>query len=482
MSDTVILLQEDCILAASGKEGKAPLVQKIHQIPIEGYGDPIDQWKEALMEYQQRYQPDKVKLILPGSYSSTRVTKIPFSSGRELEKMAANALAENASEETLSDYGVISSDRKAGVCICCASAEQNLLDRLLSMCKEIELKITGISVQMEGYLRVLDHLKEYRKKTEIYLLFEENSMTSILYQKGQYLYSTRSRIFSERGTLDFGTEIVRNISGILQFYSTQQASQPITDVYYAGCSADDFEAGEDGIRGMNLEVHPLKVSFAFEAEGQATDYLDCIGAMITEKKKKNVNLYQKWMVSQENPGIEKGELAKHFVFPAISLVVCLAVYGGIVLWNHQTQGEIDKINDWINSELVQTQYQKAKAQEEQSTTLASATNQVRQMDKNLDTYPDLTKEKIEQIEDVGGKDMEVRIQTMDADTGLLTFYAVSKEVIDIPEYVQSLEDTGLFESVDYSGYSYDDGKYSMTLSCVMKEEATEEDTTGGDAQ
>ena len=158
MSDTVILLQEDCILAASGKEGKAPLVQKIHQIPIEGYGDPIDQWKEALMEYQQRYQPDKVKLILPGSYSSTRVTKIPFSSGRELEKMAANALAENASEETLSDYGVISSDRKAGVCICCASAEQNLLDRLLSMC--VPVRFTGDNFRQETAKRKMESMKK----------------------------------------------------------------------------------------------------------------------------------------------------------------------------------------------------------------------------------------------------------------------------------------------------------------------------------
>lgn len=481
MSDTVILLQEDGILAASGKEGKMPLVQKIHQIPIEGYGDPVDQWKEVLLEYKQKYQPEKVKLILPGSYSSTRVTKIPFSGGRELEKMAANALEENASEESLSDYGVLSADRKTGVCLCCASAEKAFLDRLLSMCKEIELKVSGVSVQMEGYLRVLDHLKEYRKKTAIYLLFEENSMTSILYQEGQYLYSTRSRIFSERGTLDFGTEIVRNISGILQFYSTQQAAVPITDVYYAGCSADDFEAGEDGIRGLNLEVHPLKVNLPFEAAGQAVDYLDCIGAMIVEKKKRSVNLYRKWKASQEAPGVEKGELARHFFFPAVSLALCLAVFGGIQLWNHQTQGEIDKINDWINDPAVQEQYQTAKTQEEISSALASATNQVKQMDANLATYPDLTKEKIEQIEDVGGKDMEVRIRTMDSDSGLLTFYAVSREVIDIPGYVQSLEDTGLFESVDYSGYSYDDGEYSMTLSCVMKEESTE-DTAGGDAQ
>ena len=89
---------------------------------------------------------------------------------------------------------------------------------------------------MEGYLRLLSQLKAYKDQTAIYLLFEENSVTSILYRDGVYHYSTRSRIFSERGTLDFGTEIVRNISGIQQFYSTQRDASPITDVYYAGCA------------------------------------------------------------------------------------------------------------------------------------------------------------------------------------------------------------------------------------------------------
>ena len=69
------------------------------------------------------------------------------------------------------------------------------------------------------------------------------------------------------------------------------------------------------------------------------------------------------------------------------------------------------------------------------------------------------------IEDVGGQDMEVKIQTMDMETGTLTFNAVSRKVIDIPVYVQKLEDTGLFYSVDYTGYSYNDSVYTLMLTC-----------------
>ena len=57
---------------------------------------------------------------------------------------------------------------------------------------------------------------------------------------------------------------MRNISGIMQFYATVKGTTPITDVYYAGCMDDDFEVSMDGIRNMNLQVHPLKVDIPME--------------------------------------------------------------------------------------------------------------------------------------------------------------------------------------------------------------------------
>ena len=64
--------------------------------------------------------------------------------------------------------------------------------------------------------------------------------------------------------------------------------------------------------------------------------------------------------------------------------------------------------------------------------------------------------------------MDVRVQSVDMSTGTLTFNAVSRQVIDIPGYVNILNGTGLFDSVDYTGYSYMDGEYSLMLSCVLK--------------
>ncbi len=465
MSDTVIVLREECILAAEGKAGRSPRITGVRRIPLEGYGNTMEQWKKALSHYLESASPEHVKLVLPASYSTARATRIPYATGKQLYRMAENVMRESVSEG-VADYGLIGGDKKLGWSLCCGGASQEFLNGLEEMIQDLGLPVNSLTVPLEGYLQLLSYLKVSKNKTAIYLLFEENSVTSFLYKDGVYHYSTRSRIFSERGTLDFGTEIVRNISGMLQFYATTKATDPITDVYYAGCAADDFEAGVEGIRQMNLTVHPLEVRVPFEAKGRPEDWLTCIGAMLSEKK--DMNLYKAWLEESQEEAAVTGAFWKHCIIPAATFVVCMAVFGGVSLWNHGVSREIRKMNDWMLEENVRTSYLQAEQRKQYSNELAASIRQVNQMTENLATYPDLTNAMISRIEDVSGRDMSVEVQGVDMGTGTLSFNAVSREVIDIPGYISKLESTGLFESVDYTGYAYADGEYTLALSCVLQ--------------
>ena len=465
MSDTVIVLQEECILAASGKAGRRPKISRTDMIPTEVHTDPFEQWKRALLAYKAKEHPGSVKLVLPSNYSSARISQIPFATGKQLAKMAEHVVSESAAEGIV-DYGITYADKKQGVTVCCASVEENICNRLLAMCEEINLPVRAITVPMEAYLRGLSQLKTYANKTAIFLFFEDSGMTSILYKNGVYLYSTRSRIFSERGTLDFGTEIVRNISGIVQFYAT--TGIPITDIYYAGCMEDDFEVCLNGIHMMNLQAALLQVDAVYEAQGNPEDWLVCAGALVDDKTKQ-VNLYQKWKKSGGmDKVVEKESFVKHIVPPVITLAVCMALFGAVSVWNLLESKKIDDINDWINDSQIQQQYQEADEVMKESERLVEQKQQVEQMKQNLATYPDLDADIIARIADVSGSNMNVEVKSMDAETGLLTFHAVSSAVIDIPGYVNKLTQTGLFSSVDYSGYQYQDGEYTLDLSCILK--------------
>ena len=191
-----------------------------------------------------------------------------------------------------------------------------------------------------------------------------------------------------------------------------------------------------------------------------------------KEKTKGINLYQVWSRAHEEGTVKTKNTAKQIVYPLIIFGICAAVYAGLSVWNLAEAHKTAAIEDWINDSQVQEEYSKALAKETESEKLATQLSQVAQMKQNLDTYPDLTEEMLEKIVDVGGNDMSVRVQSLDMSTGTLTFHAVSRKVIDIPNYIQKLDDTGLFDSVNYSGYSYDGGEYSLMLSCVLKAEET----------
>ncbi len=233
---------------------------------------------------------------------------------------------------------------------------------------------------------------------------------------------------------------------------------------------DRYKVGDDLLDyyhvGVVTKVHPLEINISIDGKEKAEDYLACIGGMITDKK--NINLYEKWLESQEQEVVHNIDIRKEIVFPLLTFAFCLVAFAGVTVWNVVTSTRISRINDWIYDDQNQSAYQQANERQIYSQKLGSAISQVDQMTENLSTYPDLTDKMLTEIENVSGRDMDVRVQSVDMSTGTLTFNAVSRQVIDIPGYVNILNGTGLFDSVDYTGYSYTDGEYSLMLSCVLK--------------
>lgn len=104
-----------------------------------------------------------------------------------------------------------------------------------------------MTIPLEGYLKVIGFTSNYKNKTAIFLFFDEDGVMRILMQDGNYRFSGKSRIFSEPGGEEYGMEIARNISGIMQFQSASKSGVPITDVYYTGCNISYFKAAEERI-------------------------------------------------------------------------------------------------------------------------------------------------------------------------------------------------------------------------------------------
>ena len=67
MDTTVIVFQEDCILAAKGKDRAYPLISRVRRIPLPGTGDTFARWIQALSLLDPEWKAEPVRLVLPTS-------------------------------------------------------------------------------------------------------------------------------------------------------------------------------------------------------------------------------------------------------------------------------------------------------------------------------------------------------------------------------------------------------------------------------
>lgn len=472
MSQTVIVFQEDCILAAEGKEGKYPLFSRLKRLELQGQGDSFERWKTALLRLQEDWEIDKARLVLPAGLTSTRVLQLPNSRGKQLVQMASRELEDSFRNE-VADYSILHMDKKSNVDLCAGGVDSTNLEQFLGICEEADIAVAGITVPMDAYLRVLKYHRSDADSTAIYLFFEEGSMTSVLWQNGGYLYSSRSRLFSEPGTLDFGTEIVRSTSGILQFYAGTGKEQQITQVYYAGCPAEDFEVSVEGIRNLNLDVYPMEVDRRVHLPSGANppDWLPCIGAMVRGgRKEKQIDLYQMGLKREEKEakGKKKIHVGKILLMPICTFGACFLLTIILVFMNLGTIRKIYSSQEWMQNPSVQEDYARAMKIEEELKELENGRNEVNLLEENRRTYPVFSGSLLRRIEAVGGAGMELLITDYDVETGVLQFNASSKEVINTSEYVRNLQETGLFHEVDYTGYTLEDEWYTLSLSCTLE--------------
>lgn len=469
MSQTVLIIREETVYAVSGKEGRTPQIKALDKVKLTGFGEAAERWKAGIRELSEKMELRQVRLVLPSSLTSSKVIRLPWAKGRDLSAMARREMQEAFRSEIM-DYAVIESDKKTGVVLSCTSVEEHVLVQLLEICQELGIEVKSVTAPMEGLLRILPRLGSYREKTAVYLFFEEGAVTSVLSENGQYKYSSRSRLFSEPGTLDFGTEIVRNVSGILQFQAASKSEYPITDVYYAGCAPDVFDVSREGLANMHLEVAEMGTAegVGFPKDRKGNGWVPCIAAMLNGVKGfHDIDLLSVYQKSAEKKEEHTGKW-KHALPFLIAFGVCALAYGGVQAANLSVRHAIEKDRQWMRSEKVQKVYGEAQAAERERDRLQKALAETKKLNENRATYPKLDRAVITLIEAVGGAGITSNISGYDSVTGTMTFEAKSQAAIDIPSYIGRLTDTGLFHTVEYTGYVFENDAYTLSLLCTLK--------------
>lgn len=283
MNTTVLALQEEQVLAAVGRPGAKISVQTLYRAPAHGGG--MENWERAIGALWQAHDlPTRgITLVLPDEAVTTHTVTAPRMPESRLEELVQHEMRAHDGQPVAADYLPLGTDADGRQQLFCAACRKETMAGYLAMADRLGLRLGSVTVPMAGRLRLLRAMPSLQSMTFVCLCFEGSSVLSLLVENGAYRYSSRSRVFSEPGTLDFGTEMTRSVSGTMQFHTTGRPASPLTDVFYAGCPDDDFEVCLAGIRELGLRVSRLPECPAFRTlpNGERlSDWLGCAEALI----------------------------------------------------------------------------------------------------------------------------------------------------------------------------------------------------------
>lgn len=160
------------------------------------------------------------------------------------------------------------------------------------------------------------------------------------------------------------------------------------------------------------------------------------------------------------------------MLPAAAAALCLGAYGAVFVLNQIADHTLESQQEWMADLEIQEKYARAGELDGQLAKIRQGMDEVKLMGQNLSVYPEFSGEMLRRIGDVGGDGIEFDVSGFDAETGVLTFHVKSREIIDIPAYILKLQETGLFHTVDYTGYVYEEEWYILSLSCTLEGEET----------
>ena len=188
----------------------------------------------------------RVALAAGGSQFNHRVLTLPRMSEKKRAAVLTREFSTGGADVTapLDDYMLLSTDKKT-------KADTVLATRVESAVIE-----TYIDLALAGQIKLVRATPELAGKSFVVLQFDGDSLIAGLYEKGQYKYSTRSRLFNPRGTEASGTEIGQKLSGLIQFQTAAKSEHPIKAVYFGGSTAADLAVCTPACRALQLEVAP----------------------------------------------------------------------------------------------------------------------------------------------------------------------------------------------------------------------------------
>lgn len=491
-----VYLSNDNVQIIEGDTSKNQIViQKIYNVRIpEGAmlnGVIISDYLfgEAIQSIWEKFHLQKtgIRLVIESTQFFTRVVTVPKQNDKKMLETIKKEFSEiEQQDKYLFDYRIIEENKKTGLCqVICSAAGMDFIKSYVDFFKEKQIVIEGIDVALNAQLKVYEKIEGITEHTFITSILDGNNLINTLIVQGKFKYTSRSRLFSDAGTEDFGLEMARTISSIMQFHSAEKIEQKIEAVYLGGFDENNYEICSSLISELGLGVErtvheqaarmPEKevVYSDYDLAGDQVmliDYTYSAGGL--DVLKKDLNYVKRYQLQQKS---EKSVNVPWKAFLPAGIVVAVGLVASIVLivMNVLQDGKLDEANSYLVNDVNIQKYDEIKGLEAEADLQDRSIETGKLAWKVKESYP-VADSLVEQaVQQCAGDKVSITVDSYEAATGTYQFTAMAAQVTDIYDFISQLKETGQFADLEYSGYNFTEStaQYDIHVSGYLSESA-----------
>lgn len=516
---TSVYLSNNNIQAVTGRQkGQSLIIEQICEMKIpegsliNGVITSEEELREELEDFWKQYNLPKrdVALVVSSFQFISKSLQLPKMPAARLKDVLVNEFADaRRLQDCLYDYMDVTKNKKSEIRdIVGIMVERNFVTSYVEMFERMGIKLSSFSSSYMAEIQMLRHLSQADEATRIVLLMDGDNLTTILWEEGLCVYHNRVRLFSDHGTADLGVEIVQCVNRMIQFHQTRQRERieaqekaieekdknnpkkpgtaeiqetvhttTISGIYLGGIPEEDHLYCFQGLQTLGMPVEYLENGGSVQMppedlSGYFCDFFTAIGNLYP-----GLNLLKQYRkFKQENDRLRMilRKLMPIFVTFGICAVICLAIW----IPNWLKQRKLNDINEYLNDPVNIAQVQKSDDLSQENDWLLKRIKEAQSAGIAIDSYPILNSEVEQEIAKCAGDNVTIQISSFYADNGGLTMETTAENAEDINKFIETLRRSELFWKVEYTGYSYVEGrdKYNINVTCYL--ESQTEETTG----
>lgn len=450
-----------------------------------------DEFLELVKELWEKNDLPKrgVRLVVDNNQFTTKVVETPVQKPKQMLEFVSREFADvERIEEPVYSYVSMpgQTEKKAKLeSVFATMAPKSTIQNYKEMFSSLGITLESIESARQVALYLSAAISSLQGKTCVLQLVDGMTFISVLLHKGSYLYSSRGRIFSDAGTAEYGEEIARAVSNLLQFAKTQNVTEQIEEVCIGGISPVDMEFFKESVEradsGLPVRKLCLEKDIVFaetESGRDMSEFALAVGGLGRTSVKGSL-LEQ----AERNPEKEAAKAKRKKIWiPVTAAGVILLGFagwlGGSFLYKTAKLAEMQEYNQ--RKDVVDA-CEKYDGLSEQIKAANVLTGNGAKLEEQMSYYPKVDSETEKVVAACASGLVSAEISGYSSEDGVLTFATSADKVEQINEFVRLLSEQSIFADVDYTGYRQDsEGQWNVEVNCRMAERGERQNEAGSD--